>query len=76
MWRLLSVNLFSRSLDIEGQWVVSSLIVEKSMISLPGAAAIEAGETDVEAAGVIDRVEALRTVFSVDGLIWPRRREI
>ena len=46
------------------------------MISLSRAAAVEAGETDIEAAGFVGRVEALRTVFSIDGLIWPRGLEI
>ena len=52
--------------------MVCTLIVEETMVSFSNATAVEAGEADVEAAGAIDRVEALSTVFSVDGLIWPR----
>jgi hypothetical protein len=38
------------------------------MISIAGAASVEAVEADIEAGGVVDRVEALRAVFAVDRL--------
>jgi hypothetical protein len=46
------------------------------MVSIAGAASVEAVEANVEAGGVVDRVEALGTVFSVDRLCGPWRAEL
>jgi hypothetical protein len=46
------------------------------MVSLAGAASVEAVEANIEAGGVVDRVEALGTVFSVDRLCWSWRTEL
>lgn len=44
------------------------LVVEQSVIIVARTAAIEAVEADIEACGVINAVEALRAVFTVDAL--------
>jgi hypothetical protein len=55
--------------------VVRGRDVEESMVSVAGAASVEAVEANIEAGGVVDRVEALRAVFPVDRLCRAWRPE-
>jgi hypothetical protein len=50
--------------------------VEESVVSIVGAAAVEAVEADIKAGGVVDGVEALRAVFPVDRLCWSWRPKL
>jgi hypothetical protein len=72
---LISADLFSRSLDVKDERVAGRLYMEKGMVSLPRAAAVEAVKADIQASGVVDGIEALRAVFSIHGLGWGRRLE-
>ena len=56
--------------------MLESLIVEEGMIAAFETAAVEAVEADVEAVGGVDGVEALGTVFPVDGLSRGRSAQL
>jgi hypothetical protein len=49
--------------------------VKESMVSVAGAASVEAVEANIEAGRVVNGVEALRAVFPVNRLCWARRPE-
>jgi len=58
--------MFSFALDVEGKRMVLALVVEISMLPFARAAAIEAIQADIQAVRLINIVEALRTIFSID----------
>jgi len=74
-WRLVTLDLFACALDIQDERVTGGLDVEQGVVSLAGAAAVEAKEADVKAGGIVYGVEALCAVFSVNGLRRGRRLE-
>ena len=54
----------------------TALVMEPCMIPLASTASVEAVQTDVQAGGMVNRVEALRAVLSVDGLVGSGRMKL
>jgi len=67
-WRFLTYDLLACALDIQDERVAGGLDVEQGVVSLAGTTAVEAKEADIEAGGIVYRVEALCAVFPVDSL--------
>ena len=54
----------------------TALVMELCVIPLASTASVEAVQTDVQAGGMVNRVEALRAVLSVDGLVGSGRMKL
>jgi hypothetical protein len=71
---LITLDLLSCAFEIEDKWMAGGLNMEKWVIAFSSTAAVEAVDANVKA--VVDRIEALSTVFSVNRLWWGRGLQI
>jgi hypothetical protein len=53
LWRFIALDLLSRTLDVEHKRMVCGRDVEERVVSITGAAAVEAVEANIEAGGVV-----------------------
>lgn len=60
--------MLSFTLDVQGEWMMLSFVVQLGVMPFAGAATVEAVEADIKAAWLINIVEALRAVVTIDGL--------
>jgi len=47
------VDLLTRALDVQDEWMVGGRHVEERVVTFAGASAVEAVEANIEAAGVV-----------------------
>ena len=68
LWGLIAANVFSLAFYVEYERMLCLLVVKPRVIPFASTAAIEAVEADVQTIWVIDTVEALCAVLTVDTL--------
>jgi hypothetical protein len=73
--RLISGDLLSRTLYVDNQRMAGRLDMEQRVVSGSCAATVEADEANVQASGLVDGIEALSAVFTIDGLVRTRGLE-
>jgi hypothetical protein len=74
--RLITGDLLSRTLYVDNQGMAGRLNMEQRVVPGACAATVKAGEANVEASRLVDGIEALGTVFAIDGLVRSGRIEI
>jgi hypothetical protein len=66
--RFIPMDYFAGSSNVEGQRMVVLEVVKLRVMAIASAGTVEALKADIEARGLVDRVEAYRAVLSVNGV--------
>jgi len=75
LWWFITTDVLSLAFDVEYERMLCLLVVKLRVIAFAGTAAVEAVEADIQARWVIDAIEALCAVLTIDALCGCRCAE-
>jgi len=75
LWWFITADVLSLAFDVEYERMLCLLVVKLRVIAFAGTAAVEAVEADIQARWVIDAVEALCAILTIDALCGCRCAE-